>query len=146
MADLDLHMGHYDADRDGYRDYDPIATVQSARDAYARELRGVRAAFAANGARAKHPEVFDNALARTAALDRYRRTPSGYAFQNPPDKLTPAGARKWAAKMWRFGVGPCQAHGNEYYSRCGADDAYGYAQDNARSHALAIWRAVGRVD
>ena len=61
-----------------------------------------------------------------------------------PPKPTLANLWAEARDAWRFGSEPIRAHGNEYYSQCGLDDAEGECKRGAREHALSIWREIGR--
>ena len=115
----------YDPHRDEFNDYDPIADNAARRNAIAAELRHWRAECprASDGGRLLTNDTIHKIVMRG---------------RGAPSKLDIASAREWALALWWFATSPMP------YLPCGADDAYGERQDYARSHALAIWRAVGR--
>jgi hypothetical protein len=119
-----------DTYRQDFAGYDPIAERIAQRNRHAAELRQLRAQAREFRAEIGDRKWLENSFLRGVAQDRL-----GVA----PDKLDVAGAREWARNLMEFAESEIP-----HYLPCGADDAYSERQHHARSHALAIWRSVGR--
>jgi hypothetical protein len=114
----------YDPYRQDFN-YDLVKAMQKHRDDKAHAIWQLR-----KDMRAKFPKM----VKKVPCLIHSR-------LQHEFIKPTVGSLRQMARNLWAFAEEPIP-----HYLPCGADDAYGDRQDWARSHALAIWRTVGRFD
>lgn len=130
-----MDCGSWDPKRDEFNNFDPFSDARKKRARTAKTLRGLRQLFRGPDGSWIRCTKRSSVDTRVFSNDEIRLMVGSYSH----NKVTIKKLRELARAQWDWAEQPIRPG-----VPCGTDDAIGENKDYARSHALAIWRLVGR--
>jgi hypothetical protein len=130
-----MDCGSWDPKRDEFNNFDPFSDDEKKRAHIAKRLRGLRQLFRSPDGSWVRCTRSSSVGIRIFSNDEIRSMVSLHSHY----KVTAENLRELARAQWNWVEEPIRLG-----IPCGTDDAIGENKDYARSHALAIWRLVGR--